>query len=143
MSNAIQKIYFGSIAVLVACMSILNYFAYQFHWYWEFWWFDMIMHTLGGIFVGSFSLWYYFSRKLKGGAATLDKSFVLALSLASVSVIGVGWELFEFSVDKFITLSRHDPIDTASDLFFDVAGSIVAVFIFFAVYNRSKLKNNP
>ena len=57
------------------------------------------------------------------------------LSLASVSVIGVGWELFEFSIDKFITFKIHDAVNTASDLFFDGVGSILAVFLFLAVYN--------
>lgn len=139
MKNITPKIYLGSVAALVVCISILNYFAYQFHWYWKFWWFDMIMHTLGGVFVGSFSLWYYFLRKYSASQApVLQKSFVLLVSLASIAVVGVGWELFEFSIDKFVAFSRHDPVDTASDLFFDVVGSIIAVFIFFLVYNKDK-----
>lgn len=139
MKNITPKIHLGSIAALVVCISVLNYSAYQFHWYWKFWWFDMIMHTLGGLFVGSFALQYYFLRKHSASQALVSqKSFVFLLSLASIFVIGVGWELFEFSIDKFITLSRHDPVDTASDLFFDVVGSIIAVFIFFLVYNKDK-----
>lgn len=139
MNRSIQTFYLGSIGVFIGFIAVLNYYAYQFHWYWEFWWFDIIMHTLGGVWVGSMALWYYYFRKIPPtGIFVPRKSFVFALSLASISVIGVGWELFEFSVDTFITLSRHDPVDTASDLFFDAVGSILAVGIFFLVYNKSK-----
>ncbi len=136
----IQKIYLGSIGALIAVIAVLNFYAYQFHWYWKFHWFDMIMHTLGGIWVGSFALWYRFFRKGAPLSAP-QKSFVFLLSLAAISVIGVGWELFEFSVDKFIIFSVHDPVDTASDLFFDIVGSILAVFIFFLVYNGKQHDN--
>lgn len=139
MNRGIQKFYFGSIGALIGLIAILNYYAFQFFWYWKFWWFDMIMHTLGGIWVGSFALWFYFFRKPTDDPSP-SKAFIFSISLAAISIIGVVWELFEFSVDKFITLSRHDPVDTASDLFFDVLGSIFAVFIFFLVYNRNKLK---
>lgn len=138
MKNYVLRAYIGSIGALITLIGVLNYYAYQFHWYWKFHWFDMIMHTLGGIWVGSFTLWYYFLRKKNSSIPAPNKPFVLVLSLASISVIGVGWELFEFSVDTLITLSQHDPVDTASDLFFDAVGSILAVFIFFLVYNRNK-----
>lgn len=135
MSKDIRNIYFGSIALLLAIIATLNFYAYQFHWYWKFWWFDMIMHTLGGIWVGSFSLWYCFFRKDSAEETLLPlKIHIFYISLATAFIVGAGWELFEFSVDTFITLSRHDPIDTASDLFFDVVGGTLAVIIFFLVY---------
>jgi hypothetical protein len=139
MNNVARQFYFWGIGALISLIAVLNYSAYQRHWYWKFYWFDMVMHTLGGIFIGSFALWYYFFRK-DAPPRIPRKSFVFALSLASISVIGVGWELFEFSLDTFITLSRHDPVDTASDLFFDAFGSAAAVPLFFLVYNKSKLK---
>ena len=92
------------------------------------------MHTLGGIWVGLTAFWLRYFRK-SDYSIIPDKTFVFLLSLASVSVIGVGWELFEFSIDKFITFKIHDAVNTASDLFFDGVGSILAVFLFLAVYN--------
>ncbi|MBI2120244.1 MAG: hypothetical protein HYT94_01310 [Parcubacteria group bacterium] len=143
------KNYFIGTVVLIVVVAMLNYFAFQFHWYWKFWWFDMIMHTLGGAWVASFALWYRFYRnpapsaplpvfpKISAlGEVVCGKA--LATALSAVLVIGIGWELFEFSVDTFIAFSRHDPVDTASDIFFDVLGSIIAIFIFFLMYNRQK-----
>lgn len=130
--------YFGGIAALVVLVSVLNYSAYQFHWYWEFWWFDMIMHTLGGIFIASLSLWYYFFRKTEAAQIVSLKTRAFVVSFLSVAIIGIGWELFEFSVDTFITFSKHDPVDTSSDLFFDALGGILAVLMFFLVYNKDK-----
>jgi hypothetical protein len=138
MSNTVQKFYIGSIGTLVVLIAVLNYYAYQFYWYWEFWWFDIIMHTLGGIFIASFSLWYYFFSKAEAIQIVSLKIRVFMVSLLSIVVVGIGWELFEFSVDTFITLSRHDSVDTASDLFFDALGGSFAVLIFSLMYNRSK-----
>ncbi len=136
----IRRTYFGSIVLLIVLIGILNFYAYQSHWYWEFWWFDMIMHTLGGIWVASCALWFYYFRKTASDKLLQipQKSSVFFIAIASIFVIGVGWELFEFNLDKFITFSIHDSIDTASDLFFDFLGSILAVFLFFSVYNGSK-----
>jgi hypothetical protein len=99
------------------------------------------MHTLGGVFIASLSLWYYFFRKAEAGQIVFLKIRAFAVSLLSVAVIGIGWELFEFSVDTFITFSKHDPVDTSSDLFFDAIGGTFAVFMFFLVYNKDKQIN--
>lgn len=132
-----HKYFIGTVA-LVVIVAILNVFAYQFYWYWRFWWFDMIMHTLGGAWVTSFVLWYRFYRNNPKEALTPSKTSVVYLTLVSVLAVGIGWELFEFSVDTFISFSRHDPVDTSSDIFFDVLGSCFAVVIFFLVYNKHK-----
>lgn len=142
MDTRIQKLYFVSVGGLVVLISFLNALAFQFYWYWKFWWFDMVMHTLGGLFVGSFGLWYYFFRKtIRTNDSSLPtKTAALLVSFIAVAVIGIGWELFELSVDKFIAFSRHDPVDTASDLFFDTLGSVIALPFFFLMYRKNSLK---
>ena len=130
-----RKFYSIFLFVLISLIGVLNFYAYRYHWYWEFWWFDIIMHTLGGIWVGSAAFWFRYFRNPDASKIIPDKMFVFLLSFAAVSVIGVGWELFEFSMDKFITFKIHDAVNTASDLFFDGMGSILAVFIFLWVYN--------
>lgn len=130
-----RKLYSFFLLVLISAIAVLNFYAYQFHWYWEFWWFDIIMHTLGGIWVGSAALWLRYFRNAEAEKTELRTASILLFSLASVYCIGIGWELFEFSLDTFITFKIHNLMNTASDLFFDGAGSILAVFIFWAVYN--------
>ena len=139
----IRKIYPILLLFLIATIAILNFYAYRFHWYWEFWWFDIIMHTLGGIWVASCALWLRYFRSLAAEPIIAPKKLsIFILALVAVYVIGGGWELFEFSLDKFITFKIHDAVNTASDLFFDGIGSIIAVFLFLSVYNRYKKIEN-
>jgi hypothetical protein len=99
------------------------------------------MHTLGGIWVASFALWLRFFRASEE-STVIKKSSVFFVAFASIFIIGGGWELFEFSMDKFITFVIHNSKNTLSDLFFDLVGSTLAVFLFLSVYNRStKIEN--
>lgn len=116
----LRKIYPVFLLLIITVIAVLNFYAYRFHWYWEFWWFDMIMHTLGGIWVASTALWF---RYFRFSSPRLPKKIpVFLLALVSVYVVGGGWELFEFSLDKFITFALHDSWNTISDLFFDGIG---------------------
>ncbi|MCK9351176.1 MAG: hypothetical protein WCT49_01025 [Candidatus Paceibacterota bacterium] len=138
----IRKLYSIFLLILITAICVLNFYAYRFHWYWEFWWFDIVMHTLGGMWVASAALWLRYFRNKDREQAVLRKKFVLFFSVFSVYVIGIGWELFEFSLDRFITFKIHDAANTASDLFFDGVGGLFAVFLFFAVYNKyMKMEN--
>jgi hypothetical protein len=136
----IRKIYSIFLVVLIVAIAVLNFYAYQFHWYFFFWWFDIVMHTLGGAWVSTVFLWFWYFRNAEDEKKELRWPFVFLLALVSVYVVGSGWELFEFSMDKFITFKIHDMVNTASDLFFDGVGSIIAVFIFWVVYNINRKK---
>jgi hypothetical protein len=136
----IRKIYSIFLVVLIVAIAALNFYAYKFHWYFFFWWFDIVMHTLGGVWVSGTVLWIWYFRNADGEKKELHLPFVFLFALASVYIVGVGWELFEFSLDKFITFKIHDMVNTGSDLFFDGVGSIFAVLIFWVVYNGIKKK---
>ncbi|MCX6735770.1 MAG: hypothetical protein NTZ13_01680 [Candidatus Parcubacteria bacterium] len=136
-----HKLYSFFLLVLIATMAVLNFYAYKFHWYWEFWWFDMIMHTLGGIWVASFALWFRYLRPLLKEMVVPKKTSIFLIAFISILLVGGGWELFEFSLDKLITFALHDSWNTVSDLFFDLSGGTLAVFLFFSVYNiNSKIE---
>lgn len=133
----IRNIYISSVVLLFILISVLNFYAYEYFWYWKFWWFDIIMHTLGGVCVGLTALWLFFLRS-GGKQREVEKKAVFAIAFAAISLVGAGWELFEVSTKRFIFLPRHDPWNTASDLFFDGAGCLIAVFIFLILYNMIK-----
>ncbi len=134
----LRKAYPIFLLILIAIIAILNFYAYKFHWYWEFWWFDMIMHTLGGIWVASTALWLRYFRPFSSEFFVVPKkSSVFFIAFVSIALVGGGWELFEFSLDKFITFALHDSWNTVSDLFFDFFGSILGVFLFLSVYNKN------
>ena len=50
--------------------------------------------------------------------------------LVVVLIIGLGWEMFEISINKFITQKSFNLVDSVSDIFFDLAGGLFAIFYF-------------
>ncbi len=112
--------------LLIIIIAILNKVALNFFLYWKWWWFDIMMHFLGGLWVGGATLWvYYFSGYFR---ANQNKKILLWLSIISVVVIGVGWEVFEF-VTAIEIFSDGYVGDTILDLIMDTTGAVVAYFM--------------
>lgn len=101
------------LAGLISFIFLANLLAMKFFWYFSLPWFDMPMHFLGGLWVALAAI-YAFRPKRPWWPAFL-----------AVLVVGVLWEVFEFSLDTFITLKVWDRADTLSDLFFDFLGASV------------------
>ena len=90
-----QKKSFSVILVIfIYLIFILDITANQFFLYWRFWWFDMTMHFLGGFWI---ALLAYYLFCLSGYFTKISKKFsVFILSLTTVAVVGVLWEVFEY-----------------------------------------------
>jgi hypothetical protein len=111
------------IIFLIFFIFLINYLAQEFYWYSSIWYFDMPMHFLGGFWLGLVSLYLFPSE---------DRSWKYIFKVFfTVLLIGIGWEIFEILIDKFITFNNFNSLDTLSDLFFDLAGGLSAVFYFF------------
>jgi hypothetical protein len=113
-------------AVLGILTLVLNAVAVAFYWYVSIGWFDMLMHTLGGVFVavlGSAFLWKYL-RVLPA------REFFITLALF-VFVVGLAWEYYEYVVQFYIkTVHLADMMDSISDLICDmIGGCIGALFV--------------
>ena len=111
------------ITLLIFFIFLLNYLATEFHWYSSIWYFDIPMHFLGGFWLGLVAI-YLFSLKDFSFKSILKIFFIVLL-------VGAGWEVFEILIDKFITQNSFNFLDTASDIFFDFAGGLFAIFYFF------------
>lgn len=111
-----EKIYKVSLWLVIGIF-FLNALAMKYHWYFSLWWYDMPMHFLGGVFIGFLAL------------VIFPKKPVLNAFLC-VLIIGILWEVFEFSLDTFITYNPHNYLDTLSDIAFDLAGGLSAVFYY-------------
>lgn len=99
--------------------------AIVFHIYWTLWWFDIVMHVLGGIAATMLILWWYtLFLKEHDRPVTKKRLFVSALLISLV--VGVLWELFEAYAGLSVP---SDPIyipDTISDLLSDISGALIA-----------------
>ena len=66
--------------ILIVLIAILNKAALSFFLYWKFWWFDIMMHFLGGLWIGGIVLWlYYLSGYVKNPVKT--KKYIFWLSI--------------------------------------------------------------
>jgi hypothetical protein len=82
----------------------------------------MFMHFLGGAWAGLALIWFFRLEELS------SKS-ILKIILG-VLLIGVFWEIFEIIVNRITTENLFNVLDTASDIFFDLAGGLLAIFYF-------------
>lgn len=89
--------------------------------YWRFWWWDILLHMLGGVWVGLASGWLFF---LFGMQPSIRSCALAALT------IGIGWEVFEYVTHTGGSVFMSYPVDTAKDLLDDVLGGIGAGLLF-------------
>jgi len=118
--NTLPYIALGLIIILGA----LHFIAEAFYLYWTIWWFDNIMHLLAGFAGGFIIVWLLFSS-LKYRLSNFKS---VLLIIASVLLIGVAWEIFEY-VNGIAQSSEDYVLDTSLDLFFDVLGASLASFV--------------
>ncbi len=113
--------------ILVLVIAIANNLANAFFLYWRFYWFDNVMHFLGGLWVGLMALWiYYFSGYIKSNR--YDKPFLFLMSFIAVLSVGIGWEIFEVLID--VNFSSGYVSDTALDLIMDIVGGLASATTF-------------
>ncbi|MFA6273847.1 MAG: hypothetical protein WC662_01690 [Candidatus Paceibacterota bacterium] len=116
--------------LLVLFIFFINLVALKFYWYYSVWYFDMIMHFLGGFWLGLLFLWI-----LKIQNVSINSILKIILS---VFIVGFSWEIFEIIVNNFFAQNPFSFFDTISDLCFDLAGGIFSFFYFY-----KKIMINP
>lgn len=119
-------------AVFVCCLVVLIAFlhisALQFYLYWSLWWFDILMHFLGGAWVAAAVLWCLL---LSGYVHTRWRPFRTAVCLTII--VGILWEIYEYAFG--MTLVEHEAyvFDTALDLVMDMIGAITLSPLFISL----------
>lgn len=121
------------VSVLAITIFLLNLLAMEFHWYFSVWYFDIIMHFLGGFFVCLALIWLW----KKDGISKKDS----VLLIVGVFLIGILWELFEIYINEFITGNNLDVPDTITDMIMDLIGGIFAIGYFSKKFIPKALKN--
>lgn len=110
--------------ILMIILGALHFLAEGYYFYWTIWWFDNLMHFLGGLIGGLFIIWFLYDS----GHAFRHKPTLFEAGLYSVLgilVIGGAWEVFEYQAG----ITGFEPnysLDTVSDLVFDSLGAWVA-----------------
>ncbi len=104
-------------ALLVA---ILHIAALQWDLYFYYYWFDMVTHTIGGIFIAlaAASVAVHFGMRI-------SVPFCIFIAL----IIGLGWEVFEYVFHIPQTNWISYPLDTAKDIVMDTFGGTIGACI--------------
>lgn len=127
------------IAVLFIYAAIFLGEAYGF--YYRFWWWDLVLHTLSGVILGfaAFLVLYILHMQKK----LLAKPYIIALLAFCFSLaIGALWEIGEFGVDELFGLNTQKSglLDTMSDLIVDAGGALVAAWAGYLFLKRRSKK---
>lgn len=118
-----------SVLVAIAFLILLVQFcALQWHLYFYYWWLDIPLHMIGGLWVTLFGLMLYY--RLPRTAIADHPEFVIIFAVAVSLALGLFWEIYEFAVDHAVGDSGHGLSDTLFDLVNDLFGAIVAAGIF-------------
>jgi len=122
------------LALLVCVIALMQSAAIVFSLYWTLWWYDILLHFLGGIFIGLLVLWVRFlSGYFPAPSFPWSHGHLFLFTLFWTLIIGVGWEVFEWLVGNTWSMERYW-LDTTLDVALDLIGSIVASFYFTRQY---------
>ena len=108
---------------LIFGIFLVNFMANKFYWYSSIWYFDMIMHFLGGLWIGLASIYLF-----KISDKSVNTIFRVMLS---VLLVGIAWEIYEIAVNDVLAQNTFNYLDTISDIFFDLGGGSTAILYFF------------
>lgn len=96
--------------------------------YYRFWWWDVMLHTLSGMIIGAigFSL-VYILNGAENVTLELSPLFVVVFSFSFALSIGALWEIYEFFMDSAfgLNMQKSGLVDTMWDLIVDALGALV------------------
>lgn len=88
--------------------------------YETFWWFDLLMHFMGGLLISVVFGWFCIARNKKLSKETLLLVWITAF------VIGVAWEIGQYVIYQ---ADMYPLVDTVSDVIMDMLGAGTGIII--------------
>jgi len=118
--------------LVFAGLAGLNVLAFQNFWYWRIWWFDLVMHALGGFAISLLAIdgWRRFVEPMAHPAWWSE----ISLGWSAIMIVSLAWELFEFSVDQSVRLHlvakdvptlQAGSADTLGDIISALVGGLI------------------
>lgn len=117
-----SRSFFILIFLFAVLLATLHFVGSQFEFYLDLWWFDILMHALGGAISGGFTL--IVARWFRPLSPILERvSGAYSIAILGALFIGISWEVFEKYYDLIYT--QNYLVDTTIDLIMDVLGSVL------------------
>ena len=125
--------YFWFLFAVLTVLAALHFFGLYSGAYARLFWWDIIMHFLGGIWVGGMTLWL-FLRSVGRTGATVARAY--CIGFAAALAVGIAWEIFEVIADPLLSGEAGYVLDTTKDLFMDSAGGLAAGGLFLWLHKK-------
>lgn len=121
-----RSLLFAQFCVLLV-LGTMHYFGLRDYLYWQYRWYDIPAHFLGGVWAAFAAAW------LMSLTGKVPKIWVFILGAFTLGLI---WEGFEYSIG--ITEYPSDLFDTLKDMCMDTLGGVIASLIHAFVSSRAK-----
>lgn len=138
------KFNFGPVFICVAYSfgAIVLGTVIGFYGKFEYW--DVFIHTLsGGVFMLVFVLLSIAAFNKMNVTVPVWVHFVIAFALTAM--VGMFWEIYEFSVDSFFGMNTQHRetgvVDTMQDILCNTSGAMAGIIIFYLSIAKSKIKS--
>lgn len=123
--------------VFVGLLCVLTVVAHQHGLYDRLWWYDNMMHTLGGIFLAFLGYGLLFRYEAR---------YVVARPILGVLLfifsVGLYWEAYEYAVQLAFPFEHiASPLDSLQDVALDMVGGIIGIS-FVSLIKKSYTKRN-
>lgn len=121
----LRKAFFIETILLISLIAVVHITGTYLYWYWIYFWLDILMHFLGGLWVGLACFWIFeISEKKFGSVKTALQAIIFAFVCAFT--VGVLWEIFENVTGIAFVAYEEYKLDTLMDLVMDSVGGVVA-----------------
>ncbi|MEX0933905.1 MAG: hypothetical protein WD003_01425 [Candidatus Paceibacterota bacterium] len=120
---------------LLLLIAGLHITGIELFWYWRFSFFDILVHTLSGMWISGMVVWF-FSLSPYGRGQEKSRGRVFLIALLVTLGIGLAWEVFEIAVGATFIWYEHYLLDTILDVLADMMGAFL-IFLYFSL-NISK-----
>jgi len=124
----------GWIFAVSLLIAFLHLGALEYFWYWQFWWFDIPLHFLGGVLLALIASFLYIKYGSTEGRVTNRMIFINLI--ATVLIVGFLWEVFELVAGGREFADSDYTLDTIADMFTDLAGGLFVYGIISNIYGR-------
>ncbi len=122
------------LAILITFYSVGSSFSL----YWFYPQFDLLLHTLAGLWIALVLLWLASSfGQINSMKEYKVKSFLIAF--ISAALLGIIWEILENIFQLSSVNSSNYAFDTAMDVFTDALGGALA-YLYFVQRKKNKVK---
>jgi len=114
---------FQNMLVVLVIIFVLHLISLRNDYYWLIWWYDIMMHFLGGVWVVLVLIWL---NQLKAAAVVLTFKRVLT----TIVVVGLAWEIYELLFNQTFIDAKGYGLDTVLDLIMNTVGATAVYFLY-------------